>query len=478
MQLTPLIGGDDEKARLDELERCFERGEISRASWNVLVACLALLALLGSALGVAFGIRAIDQSERSAAAGSNSTVDATLTEFAIALSSDQVGEGATIKIANAGTQLHNLVVRDTALASKDLLGGDADTLSLRGLAAGTYELYCKITGHADAGMKATLTVGAAGAGSATAAGHGDPLTAAEGAIQDQAMIDSVAKFPAETAGRGNQLLAPEVLADGTKRFELTAAITDWEVRPGEMVRAWSYNGMVPGPRINLNVGDQVEVELTNQLPLGTDIHWHGIDVPNPQDGVATITQPMVRTGERFTYRFTVTEAAIGMYHAHAHAHESVPNGLFGTIFVGELPTSAGSSISGIAVPADMVIAQDLPMVLNDAGVIGLSLNGKSFPATAPVVASVGDWLRVTYFNEGLQVHPMHLHGFEQLVVAKDGEPLDSPYAADTVLVAPGERYTVLIHADVPGTWVWHCHILNHVESKEGMFGMVTAVVVA
>ncbi len=177
------------------------------------------------------------------------------------------------------------------------------------------------------------------------------------------MIDSVAKFPAETAGRGNQLLVPEVLADGTQRFELTAAITDWEVRPGEMVKAWSYNGIVPGPRINLNVGDQVEVELTNQLPLGTDIHWHGIDVPNPQDGVGTITQPMVRTGERFTYRFTVAEAAIGMYHAHTHAHESVPNGLFGTVFVGELPTPAGSSISGIAVPADMVIAQDLPMVL-------------------------------------------------------------------------------------------------------------------
>ena len=237
MQLTPLMGGDDEKARLDELERCFERGEISRTSWNVLVAFLALLALLGSAMGVAFGIRAIDESERRAAAGGSATVAATLTEFAIALSSDQVGEGATIKIANAGTQLHNLVVRDTALASKDLLGGDVDTLSLRGLAAGTYELYCKITGHVDAGMKATLTVGAAGAGSAAAAGHGEPpLTAAEGAIQDQAMIDSVAKFPAETAGRGNQLLVPEVLADGTQRFELTAAITDWEVRPGECHR--------------------------------------------------------------------------------------------------------------------------------------------------------------------------------------------------------------------------------------------------
>jgi FtsP/CotA-like multicopper oxidase with cupredoxin domain len=117
------------------------------------------------------------------------------------------------------------------------------------------------------------------------------------------------------------------------------------------------------------------------------------------------------------------------------------------------------------------------MVVNDAGVIGLSLNGKSFPATAPVVAHEGDWITVTYFNEGMQVHPMHLHGFEQIVYAKDGEPLDQPYAADTILVGPGERYSVLFHADQVGTWVWHCHILNHVESDAGMFGMVTAVVV-
>jgi FtsP/CotA-like multicopper oxidase with cupredoxin domain len=46
-----------------------------------------------------------------------------------------------------------------------------------------------------------------------------------------------------------------------------------------------------------------------------------------------------------------------------------------------------------------------------------------------------------------------------------------------ILVAPGERYTVLINATEPGTWVWHCHILNHVESADGMFGMVTALVV-
>ena len=151
--------------------------------------------------------------------------------------------------------------------------------------------------------------------------------------------------------------------------------------------------------------------------------------------------------------------------------------MFGTIFVGDMPLPAGQTISGQEIPEDIEIAQDFPMVLNDAGVIGLSLDGKSFPATAPIVAEQGDWIQVSYYNEGLQVHPMHLHGFEQIVIAKDGEPLDHPYAADTVLVAPGERYTVIFNANAPGTWVWHCHILNHVESSDGMFGMVTAVVV-
>ncbi len=72
---------------------------------------------------------------------------------------------------------------------------------------------------------------------------------------------------------------------------------------------------------------------------------------------------------------------------------------------------------------------------------------------------------------------MHLHQFDQIVIAKDGYPLDKPYTVDTLNVAPGERYTVLVQLDERGTWVWHCHILSHAERETGMFGMVTAVVV-
>jgi uncharacterized cupredoxin-like copper-binding protein len=469
----------DEESRLDALENNLDSYRISRDSWTVLVLAVAFFAAIVSVVGIGLALRAAHDDGGSVATGE--PVHAELSEFAINLSTTSVSSAGTLMIHNNGTMPHDLVVRGTDLAASQIAPGESAELDLSGLEPGDYELFCTIPGHAASGMRTSLTIGGDAASadgqSAMPSGHDHTPTASEGAAQDQAMMESMLAFPAETAGRGNQPLAPDVLPDGTKHFTLTASVIDWEVKPGEVVQAWAYNGMVPGPRIDLDVGDKVEVEFTNELPIGTDIHWHGIDVPNNQDGVSPLTQDLVTSGQTYTYRFTVTEAGIGMYHAHAHADVAVPNGLFGTMYIGDVPSPAGRTVSGIKIPADLEIAQDLPMVLNDSGVIGLSLDGKSFPATAPIVASRGDWLRVTYFNEGLQAHPMHLHGFEQLVVAKDGEPLDSPYAADTILVAPGERYTVLIHAETAGTWVWHCHILNHVESADGMFGMVTALVV-
>ena len=99
------------------------------------------------------------------------------------------------------------------------------------------------------------------------------------------------------------------------------------------------------------------------------------------------------------------------------------------------------------------------------------------PLGIGVVFEEGDWYVVHYYNEGLVSHPMHQHQFPQLVYAKDGFALEQPYWADTVNVAPGERYSVLVNASEVGVWVWHCHILNHVERDGEMFGMVTAIIV-
>ena len=76
------------------------------------------------------------------------------------------------------------------------------------------------------------------------------------------------------------------------------------------------------------------------------------------------------------------------------------------------------------------------------------------------------------------MHPWHLHGMPMRVVARDGHPLGSAaFTCDTLGVNPGERWDVVINCDEPGAWAFHCHILQHAEGPDGMFGMVTALVV-
>lgn len=388
----------------------------------------------------------------------------------------EIGSGpTTLHVENTGAIVHNLVF-EGGPGTPDLAGGETADIDFEDLAPGTYTVFCSIAGHREAGMEARLVVG----GDNAAPGHAEPPPGGEEVdweALDRAMTESMLAYPAETEGKGNQPLEPTILDDGTKEFRLTTAITPWEVAPGELVDAWTYNGQVPGPSIRVDLGDKVRVVVDNQLPMGTDVHWHGVHTPNSMDGVAPITQDLIESGQTFVYEFVAEEPAIGMYHAHHHGQMQIPNGLFGVFIIGETPVPRGTTVSGVEIPADLEIAHEIPMVLNDAGVIGLSLNGKSFPATEPYVAKAGDWAVVHYYNEGLQIHPMHQHQFPQLVFAKDGFPLEQPYWADTVNVAPGERYSVLIHLDDPGVWVWHCHILTHVERDEGMFGMVTAWIV-
>ncbi len=108
-------------------------------------------------------------------------------------------------------------------------------------------------------MKATLAV-KEGSGStvAAAAGHDhDAAGSTPGAHQitsdemDAVVEKSIKAFPAKTAGVGGQDLAPRVLADGTRQFELTSSVVKWEVEPGRFVDAWTYNGAVPGPTIRV-----------------------------------------------------------------------------------------------------------------------------------------------------------------------------------------------------------------------------------
>jgi FtsP/CotA-like multicopper oxidase with cupredoxin domain len=254
--------------------------------------------------------------------------------------------------------------------------------------------------------------------------------------------------------------------DGSvKVYELTAKKLSWETAPGQMVEGWAYNGQIPGPQIRVREGDRVRMILKNELPESTAMHFHGLEVPNDQDGVPFITQPPIKSGQSHTYEFTVPNSGSHMYHSHHNAATQVGLGLLGAFIVE--PKNP--------LPIEKVDV-DYVLVLND-GMHGYTFNGKSFPATEPIVAKLGQKVRIRFMNEGMMIHPMHLHGMHMTVIAKDGWNSPAPWKCDTLNVAPGERYDVIVNCNNPGTWAFHCHILPHAESDHGMFGMVTALIV-
>lgn len=258
---------------------------------------------------------------------------------------------------------------------------------------------------------------------------------------------------------------PFRMEDGFKVFEVTCQEVEWEIEPGRAIKAFTYNGIVPGPEIRVTQGDKVRLIVHNEMSQSTSVHLHGVLVPNNMDGVPYITQPPIKPGESFTYEFEARNPGSHMYHSHHNATEQVTKGLLGAFIIEPKDKSQ-----------DPEYDADYWLILNDTG-IGLTLNGKSFPYTQPIVAKLGDKIRIRYMNEGLLIHPMHLHGLEQLVFAKDGWNLPQPYLGDTINIAPGERYDVIVECHTAGAWAFHCHILSHAESAHGMFGMVTAVIV-
>ena len=274
----------------------------------------------------------------------------------------------------------------------------------------------------------------------------------------------VKAFPAKTAGKGNQVLEPR-LENGVKVFELTAKKIRWETAPGTTVEAWAYNEQIPGPQIHVREGERVRIILHNQLPESTAVHFHGVEVPNDQDGVPYITQPPVKPGQSYTYEFTAPNPGSHMYHSHHNAAKQVGLGLLGAFIIEPKRKRAIEKVD-----------VDHVMIIND-GAHGYTLNGKGFPATEPIVAKLGQKVRIRFMNEGMMIHPMHLHGMHMTVIDKDGWPQPAPWKCDTLNVAPGERWDVIVNCNNPGVWAFHCHILPHAESDHGMFGMVTALIV-
>lgn len=298
------------------------------------------------------------------------------------------------------------------------------------------------------------------------AGHEAVASGAPADVEEMDRLheEGMKAFPAATEGLGGQPLEYQLDGD-VKVFNVTCSVIQWEVEPGKLVEAWAYNGTVPGPEIRVTEGDMVRINVTNELHQSTSVHWHGLVVPNSMDGVTFLTQPPIKPGETFTYEFTAKPAGTHMYHAHHNSAEQVSKGLLGSFIVEPAdPTSR---------PA---FDREYTIVLND-GPHGFTINGKGFPATQPLVCKQGEKVMIRYMNEGMMIHPMHLHGMPQLVIAKDGYLQPQPWLCDTLNIAPGERWEVIVDATELGAWAFHCHILTHAESAHGMYGMVTVFIV-
>ncbi len=118
------------------------------------------------------------------------------------------------------------------------------------------------------------------------------------------------------------------------RVDLVARKQAFRLASGRRVEGYTLNGRSPGPQIDVTEGQLLEVHLTNaSVPDGISLHWHGVDVPNAEDGVAGVTQDAVGVGEQHTYRFVADHAGTFWYHSHQVSHEQVIGGLLGALVV-------------------------------------------------------------------------------------------------------------------------------------------------
>jgi zinc transporter, ZIP family len=259
----------------------------------------------------------------------------------------------------------------------------------------------------------------------------------------------------------------------TKTFHIVERSAPWTLRPGLTVMANTYNGVVPGPAIVVRQGDSVAIDYANDGTMPDSIHLHGVHgIPVDMDGVAGISQPLVPHGGHFVYRFVADQPGTFIYHTHDN-EAMLDSGLYGAVIVEPLDPR----------PVERDLAHDYLEVISSWQIRSgaenhFTLNGKEYPATRALDVRRGERFRIRWINiSGEEFHTMHTHGHYQQIIARDAAPVDYRDVQDTVLAAPGQRVDVVVKADAkPGTWLIHCHVLDHIEDASGMpSGLITAI---
>lgn len=310
-----------------------------------------------------------------------------------------------------------------------------------------------------------------------------PRETTAAANKDKPLMERIDPKPTDPPGKAgkdytpvitpNSFALPWKIVDGVKVFHMIAEEVEHEFAPGLKAHCWGYNGHVHGPTIEAVEGDRVRIYVTNHLPAATSVHWHGLLLPNGMDGVAGLNQRAIKPGETFKYEFTLRQHGTHMYHAHHDEMTQMALGTVGPFIIHpRKPKRQRPDRDFVLMTHEWQIvvgtSRPNPNEMTDFNIF--TFNAKAFPGTAPLVAKLGDRVRIRIINLGaMSHHPIHLHGYQFKITETDGGQIQesAQQVETTALTAVGQSRTFDFVADEPGDWAIHCHMTHHVMNQMG-----------
>ncbi|MCB1149744.1 MAG: copper oxidase, partial [Chlamydiia bacterium] len=238
----------------------------------------------------------------------------------------------------------------------------------------------------------------------------------------------------------NGATLPYEVVDGVKEFHLVAEPIHQEFSPGITAECWGFNGRTPGPVIEAVEGDTVRIFVENRLPEATTVHWHGLILPNGMDGVAGLNMAPIPPGKTAVYEFPLVQSGTFMYHAHYDDIIQIGLGLTGFFIIHpreeeeKVDRDFVIMLAEWQIPAGASRPDPMTMDFNY-----FTFNGSLYPKTEPLVAKLGEKVRIRLGNLSLHSHPIHLHGYEFFVTRSGGKriPPSARWSEVTVNVPVG-----------------------------------------
>lgn len=232
------------------------------------------------------------------------------------------------------------------------------------------------------------------------------------------------------------------------RVELDAREIEWAFTPQGHTRAWGYGGQIPGPVIEAQVGDVLEVRFTNRLPEPTNIHWHGLRLPAAMDGTDMVQQP-IAPGDSFTYRFRLPDAGTFWYHPHVDETTQLERGLHGALIVRgpgepELDGERVLVLDDVALDGDGQIKPPGWWIEQHDGRQGGTrlVDGRQEPELRMAAGQVERWRIVNAASA--RYLRLSIGGRPFIILGTDGGLIEAPVTVQEVLLVPGDRIDLAV----------------------------------